>query len=215
MNSQFDPVDILVRFLGFFVAITMSAAGQAIMARVLGDRSAEAQRRSTLNPLPHMDLLGTLIFPFGCFLAGSPIAFGWAKPFFPSLGYFKNPKVAELLVSLAKLLTHAVLAIAAAFIIKIAGASILDAVKGYEPLPRIVYAIGIANVVLGIFQLFPIPGTGLWTLITLYLVKPHIAQKLESMGMAIQLIIFALLMVGKLSFVFDFFISYFHQLSFT
>ncbi|WP_374030242.1 hypothetical protein [Bdellovibrio bacteriovorus] len=50
------------------------------MARLRGDNTAEQMGRLTLNPVAHMDLIGTLILPIAAIAFSSPIFFGWAKP---------------------------------------------------------------------------------------------------------------------------------------
>ena len=66
--------DAILTYCGFLVAITMREAAHAIAARSLGDRSLETESRATLNPIPHVDILGTIILPLVLPLLSMPLA---------------------------------------------------------------------------------------------------------------------------------------------
>ena len=72
--------DAILTYCGFLVAITMREAAYAITSRKLGDRSSETESRATVNPIPHIDLLGTIILPAVFLFSGIPFLLGWAKP---------------------------------------------------------------------------------------------------------------------------------------
>ena len=68
-------------FIFFLIlSIIIHEVAHGMMALHLGDRTAEQAGRLTLNPLPHIDLLGSIILPAFLVMTGSPILFGWAKP---------------------------------------------------------------------------------------------------------------------------------------
>ena len=71
---------ILLQILALFMALTFHEFAHALIARKLGDRTAEQQGRLTLNPKKHIDPFGTVILPLILILIKSPVVFGWAKP---------------------------------------------------------------------------------------------------------------------------------------
>jgi len=81
-------------------AITLHEVAHGWVAKLLGDRTAEAQGRLTLNPLHHIDPIGTLLLP-GLMLLFSGFVFGWAKPVPVNWGRLHNPKRDIGLVAIA------------------------------------------------------------------------------------------------------------------
>jgi Zn-dependent protease len=117
------------------------------VAYQLGDPTAKDQGRLTVNPLAHIDPLGTLTFVLTYLLAGLP--FGWARPVPVDPRNFRHPKEGMAVVAAAGPVTNFVLALGclAAFRHGGFGGSVQDALEiGYT-----------VNVVLGIFNLIPIP----------------------------------------------------------
>lgn len=137
------------------MALTCHEFAHAMVATSLGDPTARLAGRLTLNPLKHLDPLGTLAF----FL----IKIGWAKPVQVNPRYFKNPKKDMLWVALAGPLTNLVLAVLSAVVAKI----LLLAVS-FVPATQLVAVIAVPlhgmliasvwiNLVLCIFNFLPIP----------------------------------------------------------
>lgn len=91
-------------------ALTFHEFAHGLVAYRLGDPTAKAAGRLTLNPLKHLDPLGTIAFFF--------IKIGWAKPVPVNPGYFKNPKKDMLWVALAGPATNLVLAVVSAALTK-------------------------------------------------------------------------------------------------
>ncbi|HET9241439.1 MAG TPA: site-2 protease family protein [Oligoflexus sp.] len=84
--------------IALIIALTLREATRALTARILGDRTPQLDGRLTLNPVPHIDPVGTLLFPFiGALLGG--FIFGWAKPVHVDPRYFKNPKWGHIMVA--------------------------------------------------------------------------------------------------------------------
>ena len=77
-------------------AITLHEAAHGYVAKTFGDRTAEMQGRMTLNPLKHIDPVGTILVPGVMILAaklgGPQFMFGWAKPVPVNFGNLRNPK---------------------------------------------------------------------------------------------------------------------------
>jgi Zn-dependent protease len=74
------------------LAITLHEAAHGYVAKLFGDRTAEMLGRVTLNPLKHIDPVGTILIPAVLLLTKSPFLFGWAKPVPVVFGNLRNPR---------------------------------------------------------------------------------------------------------------------------
>lgn len=92
---------LTVYALPLIFAITLHEAAHAYAAKRLGDTTAFMLGRMTLNPIKHIDPIGTLLIPIVLFLMSSPFLFGYAKPVPVNFGQLKNPKRDMAWVSLA------------------------------------------------------------------------------------------------------------------
>jgi Zn-dependent protease len=129
------------------VSLAFHELAHALVAYKLGDPTAKDEGRITLNPIKHLDPLGTLMFAVTSLVAGLP--FGWAKPVPVRPGYFKHPKEGMAIVAAAGPATNFVLALICLAIFQHGG------LEGEaEEVVRLAYFV---NVVLGIFNLLPIP----------------------------------------------------------
>ncbi len=136
------------------MAVTVHEMAHGWVAYRLGDPTAKAMGRLTLNPLKHLDLWGTLAF----FITQ---AIGWAKPVPVNPAYFKNPKVDMIWVSLAGPAANILLAIVSAAILRqtIWPLSLWLQSSGYilRPLLYMAYVSIQINLGLAVFNLIPIP----------------------------------------------------------
>jgi Zn-dependent protease len=136
-------------------ALTLHEFSHGFIAYRLGDPTAKMAGRLTLNPLKHLDPIGTLAFFF--------IKFGWAKPVPVNSGYFRNPKKDMLWVALAGPVTNLGLAIISAIFTKVVWllATLLPYSNAMEaillPLSAMLVASVWINLVLAIFNFLPIP----------------------------------------------------------
>src|SRR5882757_9557548 len=105
-----DPksiIDGLLLYLGLLVLLTFHEFGHAWMAWKCGDNTARSQGRVSLNPLVHMDLIGTVFLPLlMIFLSASGSSLsrfivGWAKPVPVTLANLRNPRMDDILITLA------------------------------------------------------------------------------------------------------------------
>lgn len=209
MNPEFLALSIIILLFSVIVHEVM----HGLVARRFGDHTAERAGRLTLNPLPHIDPVGTILLPGLLIISGSPILFGWAKPVPVNPLNFSSLRKGELFVSAAGVLSNFGLAIAAASIYHI-----LNALPQTFPfiLGALLQFTITINLVLGVFNLFPIPPLDgskvLLSQLPYNLAKQY--QKLEPYGILILLI---LLMVplGKSSLlhtILGFFVSFFSAL---
>ncbi len=137
------------------LALTLHEYAHGYVAYRLGDPTARDAGRLTLNPLSHLDPIGTIAFFF--------IKFGWAKPVPVNPYYFKNPRKDMLWVALAGPVTNLLLAVASALLLKamigtatlIPDSTMLEAIL--VPLFNMLVASVWINLVLCIFNFLPIP----------------------------------------------------------
>jgi Zn-dependent protease len=146
------------------LAITLHEAAHGYAALSLGDDTARRLGRISLNPLRHVDPFGTLLLP-GLMIAGQLLAlgrveavFGWAKPVPVDIRKLRNPRWGMVLVAAAGPGINAVLAFAAALAAHavIAGQGALDP-ETTRLLLRFVALMMLSNLVLGLFNLLPLP----------------------------------------------------------
>lgn len=90
--------NVVNMMIALIISLTFHEAAHALMARLHGDKTAQREGRLTLNPIPHIDPVGTLLFPMiGAMIGG--FIFGWAKPVPVDSRYFKNQKWGNIVVA--------------------------------------------------------------------------------------------------------------------
>ncbi|MBL6736318.1 MAG: site-2 protease family protein [Betaproteobacteria bacterium] len=138
------------------LAITLHEAAHGYAAKRLGDLTAYQEGRITLNPIKHIDLIGTLVVPAVLLLAtGGKIAFGWAKPVPVNFSALRNPKRDMLWVAAAGPGANLAMAIGWALLFKLA----LTAPENYFSSPLLEMSKGgiLINLVLMVLNLIPVP----------------------------------------------------------
>lgn len=155
MNELTLMQRIVVWILPVIFAITVHEVAHGWVARKFGDNTAYQLGRLTLNPLKHIDWLGTVILPGLLLLSGTGFVFGWAKPVPVDARNFKKPLKDMAWVALAGPGANLLMAIGWALLIRLGIAIGVEAVS----LPLIYTGIaGISiNLVLGLVNLLPIP----------------------------------------------------------
>jgi Zn-dependent protease len=147
---------IAVGAIPVLFAITLHEVAHGLVARRFGDRTAEMLGRLSLNPIRHIDPVGTILVPAVLF-AMSGVLFGWAKPvpvIFRNLG---NPKRDMIFVALAGPLANLAMGIGWALLLKLVYGLGLDKGVGGEFLVSMA-GIGILiNTLLAAFNLLPLP----------------------------------------------------------
>jgi Zn-dependent protease len=104
-------VDGLILYLGLVVLLTFHEFGHAWMALKCGDDTAQSQGRVSLNPLVHLDVIGTVVLPLAMIFFAGGMLFGWARPVPVNPSNLRNPRVDDILVTLAGPWMNVVLAI--------------------------------------------------------------------------------------------------------
>jgi Zn-dependent protease len=144
---------IAIYALPVIFAITVHEAAHGYTARHFGDMTAHAEGRISLNPLRHIDPVGTILVPLLTMLAGG-ILFGWAKPVPVNFGRLRHPKRDMLWVAAAGPGSNLVMALLWALAYKVAG-SLPDAIS--LPLSLMAQAGVMINTVLMVLNLLPLP----------------------------------------------------------
>jgi Zn-dependent protease len=138
-----SALDLLLSVPAILIAITIHEFAHAWMADRLGDPTPRQRGRLSLNPLVHLDPLGTLMLLIA--------RFGWAKPVEVNPRYFANWRMGMIQVAVAGPLSNIVLAFAVGFLVR-AGVFSLPPLLGQFALYLVLF-----NVILAVFNLLPVP----------------------------------------------------------
>jgi Zn-dependent protease len=150
-------IEITTKILALMVAIIGHEIMHGYVAYKYGDSTAKDAGRLNINPIVHIDLVGTIIVPSLLFLSGAPFLFGWAKPVPVNMQTVINNGGynAGIAVSLAGIAYNFFIAIIGAILISnfsFQQGILIDELIGYFIIHTIIF-----NIVLGIFNLWPIP----------------------------------------------------------
>ena len=144
--------DGLIMFLGLVVLLTFHEFGHAWMAWKSGDDTARLQGRVSLNPLVHMDLIGTVILPLlMIFMPASRFLVGWAKPVPVNPQNLRHPKLDDVLVTLAGPMMNLFLAVILVGLARVALIAHVN-MAAYE-----CWRMAKLSLILFFFNLLPIP----------------------------------------------------------
>lgn len=131
-------------------SVILHEVAHGYVAWKLGDPTARLQGRITLNPLAHIDWVGSVLIPGFLVLSGAPFVFGWAKPVPFNPYRMRNPKWGGAIVAFAGPMTNILIAVIAALIL-----AIFDPTNSL--LVYILQGTIITNIALAVFNLLPIP----------------------------------------------------------
>ena len=149
-NASFDLQATLLTLPGLILALTLHEYAHAKVSDRLGDPTPSAQGRLTLNPLAHMDPVGTVFLIFA--------GFGWGKPVEIDGRYYRNPARDMMLVALAGPVSNFIQSIVWFFVY---GALVtfapIESSYALAMLTSMVLYAGLINVSLGVFNLLPLP----------------------------------------------------------
>jgi Zn-dependent protease len=179
------------------IAITFHEAAHAFAAWRLGDDTAHRLGRVTFNPLKHVDPFGTILLPALHFLTKAPFLFGWAKPVPVAFQRLGKPRRDMAIVAMAGPLTNVTLAVVSAALIRVAWL-LPEAMAPWWV--QTLYQSILLNLILAIFNMFPIPPLDGSRVVMSILPKSLARQyaKLERFGFLLLLgIIFLLPMLGR------------------
>lgn len=145
----------LISIIILILSVVVHEVSHGLIAEKLGDPTARLAGRLTLNPLPHIDPMGSVLMPFVLYLvqlgSPNPIIFGSAKPVPVNYNNLKNPKRDMVLVSMAGPASNFLLAFGCALPLRLGLIGVSSVGGGF------LLQVVILNIVLGVFNLIPIP----------------------------------------------------------
>ena len=150
------PIEvIIVEFAVLLFSLCVHEFAHAWTANMCGDDTARLMGRMSLNPAVHIDPIGTVVFPLAAMVMGSSFLFGWAKPVPVNPRRFNNYRRDDILVSLAGIACNLLLAFFAAIMLRT-----FYAIGQFPFRDQVVFILRflmLINVILGVFNLIPIP----------------------------------------------------------
>jgi Zn-dependent protease len=179
---------LIIAFLVLIVSLSIHEAAHAWSASRLGDDTAKRLGRVTLNPIVHVDPIGTLVLPLIAMVSGAPVI-GWAKPTPVNTRNLAHPRRDHILVTAAGPVSNMVIALAAA-------AALHAGAKGEWVSLLVIEALTL-NVLLAVFNMLPIPPLD-GGQILMALLPPRIAVHLRFLYQYGFLILMGLLVTGIL-----------------
>ncbi len=196
MNELTMLQRVVVWVLPVIFAITVHEVAHGWVAKKRGDKTAWMLGRLTLNPIKHIDPIGTILVPGLLLITGTGFIFGWAKPVPVNMRNLKNPIPDMALVAAAGPLSNLMMAVAWALFGRMGGILNIDA--AIQPMMYMSFAGITINLVLALINLLPIPPLDGSRILTALLPKrwAWYYSRVEQYGFFILLF---LLMSGVLS----------------
>ena len=185
-------------------AVTLHEVAHGYIALRMGDKTALVAGRLTLNPMKHLDFVGSLLLPLILFLTGSPVIFGYAKPVPVNFSNLRDFRKSTIYVSSAGVLANFALAIVSGMLFQVIvhfqwvwNGSILRPV--IMDLYHMLFYSVVINLVLALFNLIPIPpldGSKIVAMVLPTRLRQHYVR-MERFGMIIIIFLLLTNVVGK------------------
>lgn len=190
-----DALLIVLQLAIVFLSVMLHEVAHAVVARNRGDHTAEHEGRITLNPLAHIDPIGTVILPALLALFHLPIL-GWAKPVPVRPSHLRSPRQDWMMVSLAGPFTNFGLAVVAALLLRL--------VPGMPALLVLaLLQVVVINFTLAVFNLIPLPPMDGSRVVMRFLPPRALEAYLRFEGRSGMLLIYLLLGFGILGRMID------------
>ena len=167
----FNHLDILMQIAVFLFAISVHESAHAWMANRCGDPTARMLGRIILNPIKHIDPIGTVLLPAIAMATHLPVI-GWAKPTPVDPSNFRNPVRDDILTSVVGPISNFVIATGAVVLMlaisltseigrvivqSVANGYVVDTSSLLMPMVLLLYNAMLINILLGVFNLIPVP----------------------------------------------------------
>ena len=173
----------LIVIPALMLSVILHEVAHGLAALWFGDDTAKEEGRLSLNPMVHLDPIGSVLLPLLCLMAGAPM-FGWAKPV-PVNFYRLHPeRLGTLCVTLAGIVVNFTLAFVAGMILRI----LVQSGEGNLTVIQILVAFVQINLMLAIFNLLPIPPLDGWRLWGVW-IPDEIRMRIESNSMVSMLLL--------------------------
>jgi Zn-dependent protease len=158
MNISIPHIaEFLIELVLFFFAVIVHECAHGVVAEKCGDPTARMLGRITLNPIKHIDPIGTIILPILLKLFGGPI-FGWAKPVPVNFYNLRHPRKDMILVAIAGPISNIILAsIAVMIIATISRLNVIAHVPFSDVIISLAAIFILLNIILATFNMIPIP----------------------------------------------------------
>ncbi len=186
---------IMVQLPPFILAVVVHEFGHGWIASYWGDKTAKEQGRLTLNPIPHLDPIGTVLFPLINMISGINLLFGWARPVPIDPKRFRQYRPGLFWVSFAGPGMNFILAVVSAAVFCAIDKWVPQDFYLYEPLTAMAYVSVPVNFALGIFNLIPLPPLDGSKMVESFL-SYNATKKYESIAQYSFYILLALMFTG-------------------
>ncbi len=188
-----------VQFGPFLLAVVFHEFAHGLVARLWGDKTAQEQGRLTLNPIAHIDPIGTIAFPLMNMLLGINLLIGWAKPVPIDPRRFRKFRLGLFFVAAAGPMMNFFIAILSALLFGALVAWAPDDFYFKEPFLLMAQTSVFLNYALGIFNLIPLPPLDGSKIIESML-PIHLAARYERLAQYSFLLIMGLLFLGAFQY---------------
>ncbi len=146
----------LMQYVALLFSLTIHESAHALSAHYMGDDTAKYLGRISLNPITHMDPIGTVVIPlFMIFFPSSIPLFGWAKPVPINPLNFRDRETGISIVSFAGPLSNFIIMIVAIILYK--AVMMVPALATFQPLRLFLFYLAAINLILAVFNLLPVP----------------------------------------------------------
>jgi Zn-dependent protease len=147
--------NLIILYVVLLFSCCVHEFAHAWTANMCGDDTARLSGRMTLNPVVHIDPIGTIVFPLLAIVTGLPFILGWAKPVPVNPSRFHNYRRDDIIVSMSGIVSNLLLALLAATMLRFI--YVLGGFQFAGPVVFILRYLMLINVVLAVLNIIPIP----------------------------------------------------------
>ena len=162
-------IDVIFQIIILIFSVIIHEVSHGIMALAWGDKTAQYEGRLTLNPIKHIDWLGSVFLPLFLYISHSGFMFGWAKPVPYNPYNLRNRNIAEPLIAFVGPLSNLIVAVIFGLLIRVIPYLGLPASISIPNLLNIFSFVVLINISLAVFNLLPIPPLDGSKIITIFL----------------------------------------------